>query len=78
MPHVFIPTLYIDPASGSLFIQAVIAAIVVVPFVLRSQIRRAIARVRGIPDPGEAVGASDTPAPATGAGRTDDDAEPRT
>ena len=41
--------LYIDPAAGSLLIQAVIAAIVVVPFFLRTQIRRAIDRLRGRP-----------------------------
>ena len=38
---------YIDPGAGSLFIQAVIATILVVPFFLRSQIRRGIDRIRG-------------------------------
>jgi hypothetical protein len=38
---------YIDPGAGSLFIQAVIATIVVVPFFLRTQIRRGIDRLRG-------------------------------
>ncbi len=38
---------YIDPGAGSLFIQAVIATIVVVPFFLRSQIRRGIDALRG-------------------------------
>ena len=38
---------YIDPGAGSLFIQAVIATILVVPFFLRSQIRRGIDAVRG-------------------------------
>lgn len=38
---------YIDPGAGSLFIQAVIATIVVVPFFLRSQIRRGLGRIRG-------------------------------
>jgi hypothetical protein len=42
---------YIDPGAGSLFIQAVIATIVVVPFFLRTQIRKAIDRVRGRPTP---------------------------
>ena len=40
---------YIDPGAGSLFIQAVIATIVVVPFFLRTQIRRGIDRLRGRP-----------------------------
>ena len=40
---------YIDPGSGSLFIQAVIATIVVVPFFLRSQIRKGLDRLRGRP-----------------------------
>ena len=38
---------YIDPGAGSLFIQAVIATIVVVPFFLRSQIRRGVDHLRG-------------------------------
>lgn len=38
---------YIDPGAGSLFIQAVIAAILVVPFFLRSQIRRGVNALRG-------------------------------
>lgn len=37
---------YIDPGSGSLFIQAVVATILVVPFFLREQIRRGVARLR--------------------------------
>lgn len=50
---------YIDPGAGSLFIQAVIATIVVVPFFLRSQIRRGIDAIRGRkPAPAE------SPAPA--------------
>jgi hypothetical protein len=44
---------YIDPGAGSLFIQAVIATIVVVPFFLRTQIRRAIDRVGDRPRGGE-------------------------
>ncbi len=40
---------YIDPGSGSLIIQAVIAAIVAAPFVLRQQIGRAVRRFRGVP-----------------------------
>jgi hypothetical protein len=38
---------YIDPGSGSLFIQAVIASALVVPFLLRSRIRSGVARFRG-------------------------------
>jgi hypothetical protein len=38
---------YIDPGSGSLLIQALIASIVAVPFVLRHQIGRVIDRLRG-------------------------------
>jgi hypothetical protein len=37
---------YIDPGSGSLIIQAVIATIVAVPILLRSQIARGIGAVR--------------------------------
>ena len=56
---------YIDPGAGSLFIQAVIATILVVPFFLRSQIRRGIDRVRGV-----------RPAPAVDASGRDDVAPP--
>ena len=38
---------YIDPGAGSLFIQAVIATVLVVPFFLRSQIRKGFDRLRG-------------------------------
>jgi hypothetical protein len=38
---------YIDPGSGSLVIQAAIAAIVAVPVFFRHQIARAVAAVRG-------------------------------
>lgn len=40
---------YIDPGSGSLAIQAIIATAMVVPFFLRSQIRKGINRLRGHP-----------------------------
>jgi hypothetical protein len=39
---------YIDPGAGSLFLQAVIATILVVPFFLRTQVRRGIDRLRGV------------------------------
>lgn len=49
---------YIDPGAGSLFIQAVIATVLVVPFFLRSQIRRGIDAIRGRkPAATEAAGA---------------------
>mgnify|MGYP001569697928 CR=1 FL=1 len=38
---------YIDPGSGSLLIQALIAGAVTVPFVLRRQLRAGIDRLRG-------------------------------
>ena len=37
---------YIDPGSGSLIIQAVIATIVAVPFFFRQQIGRVVRAVR--------------------------------
>ncbi|MBA3780060.1 MAG: hypothetical protein H0X16_12335 [Chloroflexi bacterium] len=40
--------LYIDPGSGSLIIQALIAAIVSVPFLLRNQIRRGVGAMRRV------------------------------
>ena len=49
---------YIDPGSGSLFIQAVIATILVAPFFLRTQIRKGIDRIRGVP-PGPGAPAVD-------------------
>lgn len=41
---------YIDPGSGSLVIQAVIAAIIAVPIFLRSHIGRAVRTLRGSDD----------------------------
>jgi hypothetical protein len=38
---------YIDPGSGSLIIQAVIATVVAIPFFLRHQIARLVRTVRG-------------------------------
>jgi hypothetical protein len=37
---------YIDPSSGSLIIQAVIAAVVAIPILLRSQVARALQTLR--------------------------------
>jgi hypothetical protein len=42
---------YIDPGSGSLIIQAVIAAIIAVPILLRTQISRAFRALRRSDDP---------------------------
>lgn len=38
---------YIDPGSGSLIIQAVIATVVAIPFFFRTQIGRIVRAVRG-------------------------------
>ena len=40
---------YIDPGAGSLAVQAVIATVLVVPFFMRSQIRKGLDRLRGRP-----------------------------
>ena len=37
---------YIDPGSGSLFIQVLIATILAVPYFLRTQISRAVRAIR--------------------------------
>ena len=42
---------YIDPGSGSLVIQALIAGLVALPLFFRRQIARAIGAVRGIGTP---------------------------
>ena len=51
---------YIDPGSGSLIIQAVVATVVAVPFFFRTQIGRIVRAVRG----GGRDGTPETPAPA--------------
>jgi hypothetical protein len=38
---------YVDPGSGSLIIQALIASLVALPFLLRRQMARVVAVVRG-------------------------------
>jgi hypothetical protein len=40
------PLAYIDPGSGSLIIQAAIAAVIAIPIFLRAQIARAIRALR--------------------------------
>lgn len=49
---------YIDPGSGSLVIQAVIAAFVAVPFFLRSRARSLLGRLRRAEPPAEHEGDS--------------------
>jgi hypothetical protein len=39
--------LYIDPGAGSLVIQAIIAAVISVPFFFRNAIRNGMRRLRG-------------------------------
>jgi hypothetical protein len=46
---------YIDPGSGSLVIQALIAAVVAIPFFFRTQIGRLVRVVRGEDDRREAT-----------------------
>lgn len=45
---------YIDPGSGSLIIQALIAGIVAIPIFFRHQISRVVRTLRGRSDPGTA------------------------
>ena len=42
------PFLYIDPGAGTMVIQAALAALVAVPFFFRTQVTRAIQRLREI------------------------------
>jgi hypothetical protein len=51
---------YIDPGSGSLIIQAVIAGIVAIPFFFRQQIGRFVRAVRR----SDAADSTDTQAPS--------------
>ena len=44
---------YIDPGTGSLIVQAVIAALVAAPFVFRKQVGALMRRLRGAPEPAE-------------------------
>jgi len=51
---------YIDPGSGSLMIQALIAGMVALPVFFRHQIRRVLRTVRGQDEPNtEATGQDD-------------------
>jgi hypothetical protein len=61
---------YIDPGSGSLIIQAAIAAVIAIPIFLRSQIARAFQTLRRS---GDETPGGDAPDDAPGG---DDDAAP--
>ena len=50
---------YIDPGSGSLIIQALIAGIVAAPILLRKQIARFVHAIRGDAPVTETTGAPD-------------------
>lgn len=50
---------YIDPGSGSLLLQAILAAMLAVPFFFRRTIGGAVSRLRGRPK--QDVGKSDGP-----------------
>jgi hypothetical protein len=53
---------YIDPGSGSLIIQAAIAAVIAIPIFFRSQIARAVRALRGSDDnPSELRRSDDNP-----------------
>ena len=54
---------YIDPGSGSLIIQAAIAAVIAIPIFLRSQIARAVRALRrsGDDEPSGQDGAATSP-----------------
>jgi len=50
---------YIDPGSGSLIVQAVIATLIAIPFFFRQQIARFARLVRHRNDPGAGTSSSD-------------------
>ena len=52
---------YIDPGSGSLIIQVLVAALVAVPIFFRRQIARIVMAVRGRRDPVDRSDAADQP-----------------
>ena len=54
---------YIDPGSGSLIIQAVIATLIAVPFFFRTQISRIVRTVRRQPDPEATTSTTSSAAP---------------
>ena len=67
---------YIDPGSGSLFIQAVIATVLVAPFFLRTQIRKGIDRLRGRSQVAATMSATTISAPTADVGASSDDETP--
>jgi hypothetical protein len=40
------PILYIDPGAGTMVIQALLAAVIAIPFFFRAQVSRAVQRLR--------------------------------
>ena len=40
------PLLYIDPGAGTMVIQALLAAVIAIPFFFRAQVSRAVQRFR--------------------------------
>ena len=40
--------LYIDPGAGSMVIQAVLAGVLAIPFLFRTQVGRAVQRLRDL------------------------------
>lgn len=62
---------YIDPGAGSLVIQAIIAALVSVPFFFRNAIRSTLGRLRGKPTDGAAAATRTTSPDEKGATTTD-------
>lgn len=40
------PLLYIDPGAGTMVIQAILAAVIAIPFFFRAQVTRAVQRLR--------------------------------
>jgi hypothetical protein len=50
---------YLDPGSGSLIVQVIIASILAVPYFLRTQIGRAIGKLRGRGKPAAAISPAD-------------------
>lgn len=62
---------YIDPGAGSLVIQALIAALVSIPFFFRNAIRSTIGRLRRKPGDGAAAAAGSSAPDEKGAATTD-------
>jgi hypothetical protein len=50
---------YIDPGSGSLLVQALIAGLVAIPVFFRHQIRRVVRTIRGRDEPTVEAAAQD-------------------